>query len=250
MPRAEGEPPAAPASPSLSGVSEIFSGQLTAVANVVLAVFAIITGVLAALAFLKQSREVRAIERQVSDEQEVTAQQAQLLPVQTGQLEVLRDQLADQRKASAAQAEVLELQAAELRESLEEPKREAEARRSSQASLIAAWFASVPDHLRHSSVWGAAIRNASDLPVFDVHTFFHQVNEPTPGLGWQSVRCCSGDTIRVLAPQAERQVPIPVMVSSQMEECNDRVYVLSIWFTDVGGKRWERDPPGALNPLS
>jgi hypothetical protein len=39
-------------------MSEVFAGQLTAVANVVLAVFAIITAVLAGLAFRKQSREV------------------------------------------------------------------------------------------------------------------------------------------------------------------------------------------------
>jgi hypothetical protein len=39
-------------------MSEIFAGQFTAVANAVLAVFAIVTAVLAGLAFRKQSREV------------------------------------------------------------------------------------------------------------------------------------------------------------------------------------------------
>lgn len=39
-------------------MSEIFTGQLAAVANVFLAVFAIVTAVLAGLAFRKQSREV------------------------------------------------------------------------------------------------------------------------------------------------------------------------------------------------
>jgi hypothetical protein len=34
-----------------------------------------------------------------------------------------------------------------------------------------------------------------------------------------------------------------------MNECNDKVYVVSIWFTDAAGSRWERDPRGALNPL-
>ena len=42
-------------------MSEIFTGQLTAVANAVLAVFALITAVLAGFAFLKQSREVQAV---------------------------------------------------------------------------------------------------------------------------------------------------------------------------------------------
>jgi hypothetical protein len=44
-------------------------------------------------------------------------QQAELLKIQSSQLEVLRGQLEEQRKASVAQDEVLELQAAELRES-------------------------------------------------------------------------------------------------------------------------------------
>ena len=39
-------------------MSEIFAAQITAVANVVLAVFAIVTAVLAGLAFCKQSGEV------------------------------------------------------------------------------------------------------------------------------------------------------------------------------------------------
>src|SRR5689334_6269445 len=99
-------------------MSEIFAEQFTAVANAVLAGFAIVTAILAGLAFLKQSREVRAVERQVADGQEVALQQAELIKIQNGQLEALRGQLEEQRRASAAQAEVLELQAAELRESL------------------------------------------------------------------------------------------------------------------------------------
>jgi hypothetical protein len=57
------------------------SGEITAIATAVLAVFAIVTAVFAVLAFLKQSREVRAIERQVTDQQELTQQQGELLKV-------------------------------------------------------------------------------------------------------------------------------------------------------------------------
>jgi hypothetical protein len=74
-------------------VSEIFSEQITAIANIVLAVFAIVTGVFAFLAFRKQSREV-------SDQAEALALQ--------------RQELADQQAANAAQAEVLKLQADDL----------------------------------------------------------------------------------------------------------------------------------------
>ncbi|MFY9773197.1 MAG: hypothetical protein WAK28_01345 [Trebonia sp.] len=71
-------------------MSEIFAGQLTAVANVVLAAFAIVTAILAGLAFLKQSREVH--------------DQAEMLRIQA-------EQLGEQRKIN-------ELQAEDLRESL------------------------------------------------------------------------------------------------------------------------------------
>jgi hypothetical protein len=48
-------------------MSEILAEQLTALATVVLAVFAIVTAWYARHAFLKQSQEVRAIEQQVTD---------------------------------------------------------------------------------------------------------------------------------------------------------------------------------------
>jgi hypothetical protein len=57
---------------------------LTAIGTAVLAVFAIVTAVYARKAFLKQSQEVAAIERQVADEQELTRQQAKLIEIQTG----------------------------------------------------------------------------------------------------------------------------------------------------------------------
>jgi hypothetical protein len=70
---------------------------LTAIATIVLAVFAIFTAAYARKAFLEQSKEVR--------------DQARMLTVQSGQLD-------EQRKINAEQTKVLELQARELRESL------------------------------------------------------------------------------------------------------------------------------------
>ena len=87
-------------------MSEISASQLTAVATFALAILALITAVFAGLAFRKQSQEVRAIERQVTDQQEVTRQQAELLRVQAGQLELQRQQFeqeqADRRQAQAS----------------------------------------------------------------------------------------------------------------------------------------------------
>ena len=107
-------------------MSLTFATQLTAVATAVLAVFAIVTAFYARQAFRKQSQEVSAIERQVKDQQELTRQQAELLKIQSGRLELQGQQLDDQRKVNAGQAEVLKLQADDLRESLAARQRAAE----------------------------------------------------------------------------------------------------------------------------
>jgi cell division protein FtsB len=57
-------------------MSLIFATQLTAVVTAVLAFFAIVTAWYAHRVFLKQSQEVRAIEQQVQDAEELARQQA------------------------------------------------------------------------------------------------------------------------------------------------------------------------------
>jgi hypothetical protein len=212
-------------------MSEIFAGQLAAVANVVLAVFAIITAVLAGLAFRKQSREV--------------SDQAEMLNLQ-------RHQLEDQREATAGQAGVLKLQAEDLRESLKERKRQAEAEYRAQAAMVAAWFAVVPVSRGPAvSQWGAMLRNASDLPVYDVSVFFYFVEEPIRGLGWTPVaRGSSTESIRLLPPQTERHVAMPDDLARQIPGFTATTYVVGITFTDTAGNKWERDPRGALKALS
>lgn len=53
-------------------MSADLSGEITAIATAVLAFFAIVTAVFAYIAFRKQSQEVRAIERQVTDQEKIT----------------------------------------------------------------------------------------------------------------------------------------------------------------------------------
>lgn len=218
---------------------------LTAVATTVLAVGAIVTAIFAVLAFRKQSEEVRSIQQQVTDQQELTRQQAELLKVQSGQLELQRQQLDDQREANAKQSEVLGLQASELRESLKERRREDDERHRSQAAKVTAWF----DHGQNPGgiIWGARIRNASDLPILDVRTFFHYISEEWPGGDWTpAMRGGPVEKIRVLPPLADHFVEIPKQVRNQIAEVSDSIYVVSIEFTDAAGNRWERDPRGAL----
>jgi hypothetical protein len=225
---------------------------LTAIGTLLLAVFAVFTAWYARKAFREQSREVAAIEQQVKDEQEVTRQQAELLKVQSGQLELQRQQLEDQRAASARQAEVLELQAAELRESLEERKRDADDKRRGQAAGVVAWVDKSPDSAGMFVAWGATIRNASDLPIFDVRVFFHLIHRQDGG-GWAPVSIGGpppDETIPVLPPTTERFVLIPEKVAGMSGDIpiSDATCVASLEFTDTAGNRWERDPHGALNP--
>jgi hypothetical protein len=56
------------------------------------------------------------------------------------------------------------------------------------------------------------------------------------------------EKIRVLPPQQDRFIEIPAQVRNMIKECDDRVYAVSIEFTDADGNRWERDPRRALVP--
>jgi hypothetical protein len=169
-------------------MSLIFATQLTGVATAVLAAFAIVTAWYARRAFLKQSREVTAIERQVADGQELARQQAELLKIQSGQMELQRGQLEEQRKASAAQSEVLRLQAADLRESLAERTRQAEQARRAQAVRVFLTEESFNGRTKrgmdgYGEVIGvgakppsatATAHNTSDQPIYDLKLLWHR----------------------------------------------------------------------------
>lgn len=145
---------------------------ITGIATAVLAVFAIVTAWYASQAFRKQSQEVTAIEQQVKDEQALTRQQTELLKIQSGQLDLQSKQLDDQRQANARQAEVLELQASELRESLDQRKREAELRHRDQANrvFIAETRPAQPEGLPSVTAY---VKNTSDQPIYDLELRWH-----------------------------------------------------------------------------
>jgi hypothetical protein len=111
-----------------------------------------------------------------------------------------------------------------------------------QATRVTAWFDQTP-----GKIWAAHIRNASDLPILDVRTFFHYVAEKWQGGDWDP-QMLGGpvERIRNLPPQQDHFVPIPGNVWSQMTDVSYNNYVVSIEFTDAAGNRWERDPRGAL----
>ena len=248
-------------------MSLIFATQLTAVATAALGAFAIITAVLAGLAFRKQSQEVRAIERQVKDQEELTQQQAHLLKVQSDQLELQRQQLDDQREANARQAEVFELQASELRESLDERKREADVRHREQARHISAVLGPLerpanPEPGARSVLHGRTavdLINSSPEPVYNLVIAIVGIQGTLPRTieGWLEMR----DRYRSEQGTPE---PIPVTTASILSSGTYRVWIrgtgwwgvlsgrgaAEIGFTDRDGCHWIRRASGQLEELS
>jgi hypothetical protein len=154
---------------------------------------------------------------------------------------VLRAQLDDQRKASAAQAEVFELQAAELRDSLEERKREAERRYRAQASavFVAQQFLQEGTLLPGASngVAGPAVtayvRNTSGQPVYDAELYWRRGSagwgEPNP------------EPLGTVMPATEI-----ARTREFSRDTNMDVSGAVLRFTDAAGVRWVRRPDGYL----
>jgi hypothetical protein len=122
-----------------------------------------------------------------------------------------------------------------------------EADRRAQANQVAAWFDYYMEPAMPSYRWGAAIRNASELPILDLRVFFYWVNDAGDGSSWTtSLRFASIERIRVVPPGRTRHLDLPQQICAQADECNDQVYLVGIEFTDAKGIRWIRDERGAL----
>jgi hypothetical protein len=205
------------------------SGEITAIATAVLAVFAIVTGVYAVRAFLKQSQEVR--------------DQASMLKVQS-------DQLDEQRKINAEQTRVLALQTEELRESLEERKREADQRRRAQAAQV---FIS-EEHASGSSVKGVtdsdrfgAIGFGGVDCIVAIATVVNDSNQPIydAELRWYRGSAGHGDPnpepLGTIMPGKESDTSHDFPLDTNMD-----VSGAILRFRDAAGVKWIRRPDGGL----
>jgi hypothetical protein len=131
------------------------SGEITAIATALLAIFAILTTIYAVRAFRKQSQEV--------------TDQASMLQVQS-------EQLAEQRKINAEQTKVLALQASELGESL----RSANAKRNSEGVNRPRGYSSRRPQDSTSSRSGArpACRTSTTIYCQKLSTTMHRTTSP------------------------------------------------------------------------
>ncbi len=202
---------------------------ITAIATGVLALFAIVTAWYARRAFLKQSREVAAIEQQVSDQKELTARQADLLRLQGEQLDLQRRQF-DQ---------------------------EQHRRRRDQASRIFVWTETGTNPAVNQAqrvttpgnydVVIAYVQNTSQEPIYDLTISWRQGvarwSEPThlpvllPGPLQDFMRSLPDE----LPPGIDRSVFSAVVIFRD----RDQVW----WRTRPGGK-FEELEPGAEPPHS
>lgn len=153
-----------------------------------------------------------------------------------------RQQLEDQRAASARQAEVLDLQAAELRESLEERKREAEQRQRAQASMVFLAQDSFRGR-KGGRDWAPAapsaemtVVNSSGQPVYDAELYWHRGSagwgEPNP------------EALGMIMPGAEPKRSRRLFPEDTNMNMNVSGAILR--FTDAAGIRWIRRPDGYL----
>lgn len=158
-------------------MSALVATQITAAATAVLALFAIVTGVFAVLAFRKQSAEVATLQQQATDQQELTRQQGEMLRVQADQLDLQRRQLDDQCKVNGKQIGVLELQAQELQASLTARQEATVQWRYQYASTVVPW----QEEPRQSGLGFlvvAHVKNTGERPVRDMSARWHVADTP------------------------------------------------------------------------
>lgn len=131
-----------------------------------------------------------------------------------------------------------------------------EAERRGQADKIAAWYAWLPQHhsgnpgidFRTPFGWSAFVRNASDLPIYDVDVEFYYVVPDAPD-GNVPGRRGTIDRIPVLPPQDEvAKIAPSEMLDQVAAEAQDN-HAVAIEFRDATGTRWRRDIYGKLTEV-
>ncbi len=174
-------------------------------------------------------------------------------------VETARDlNAAEERSIAAAERKRADKERAEQREAAERQRaEERDAAERAQATKVTAWFdffevlRTDEDPPKPDATWGARIRNASELSIFDVRVFFFWVNDSKDGRPWTTEeRYASLERFRVIPPEQTRHLALPATVRSGADECSDDVYLVAIEFTDASGIRWRRDERGALGKVA
>ncbi|RZU73489.1 HNH endonuclease [Micromonospora kangleipakensis] len=116
-----------------------------------------------------------------------------------------------------------------------------------QAEKVTAWPSIVlsdPADPNSAPAWGATIRNASELPVYQVHVEFVPIER------WRGLLAV---VIEVVPPgdwlvSGRKVYPKPDRAALRPDtwEMPERTYVTELRFTDTNGQTWHRDRRGVL----
>ena len=136
-------------------------------------------------------------------------------------------------------------------------------RRSAQAAKVAAWYGSTSQEVMRRRgdsvqtqtvsvpVWGAFLRNASDLPVSDVAVrFLLPSSGADDSADARSLHRINKD---ILAPNNEPihlEIAEVVLRTYSDDEREDAFHRVEIEFTDTQGIRWQRDVKGRLKDIT
>jgi hypothetical protein len=132
-------------------------------------------------------------------------------------------------------------------------RREAAQRARSQAQLVAAWAVSereTYESLLRRGIVGAAVRNASESPVYDVELIYSD-----PPAAWTAVR-----HVGMVPPASEPDVhagfdvehthgapdPSRINADGSIRLAASAEMAVEVRFTDARGVRWSRDGSGIL----
>jgi hypothetical protein len=134
-------------------------------------------------------------------------------------------------------------------------RRDAEQRE--QAGKVAAWFGTWdspfparPGSSQFMQAHGAVIRNASDLPVYQVRITFCVATSSDSGAPWQAREVCDSPEPILVIPPGVRTAEIPDGVRERETDGeNEPKWLVGIQFIDADGRSWLRAPSGQLRQV-
>lgn len=127
-------------------------------------------------------------------------------------------------------------------------------RRQSQAALVAVWYSRTSEDTPLAMMpfvipgWAAFVRNASDLPIYDVTACFlprwYRLDQ-APGQDDKmgAVRL----SLPVVPPRETVDFPLPGVIEYEGDDPSG--YAVAVSFRDAAGMEWERDVEGYLRPV-
>jgi hypothetical protein len=178
----------------------------------------------------------------------IAASVAGVVAYRVYRIEAQRDQMSDQERRSAQASKVAAWYGSQQRIEAQRDQMSDQERRSAQASKVPAWYGSQQRTVAEP-IWGAFLRNASDLPVFSVWVTFHFVGPNDSIENWkiQTIK-------KLILPPGDAPIHLEIDENALREYFkNPKMYSshrVEIEFTDVQGVRWHRDMRGGLQDIT